>query len=87
MSRSRAFIFTINNWTVDHVFTLSRLEAQYIVYGKEVGAQGTPHLQGYVYFKTQRTLQSVIKKLQEPTWKSEEELILKRKLTVRKMVM
>ena len=63
MSRSRAFIFTINNWTVDHVFTLSRLEAQYIVYGKEVGAQGTPHLQGYVYFKTQRTLQSVIKKL------------------------
>lgn len=63
MSRSRAFMFTINNWEENHETIISLLGAQYTVYGKEVGDSGTPHLQGYVYFKSQRSLKSMIKKL------------------------
>lgn len=62
-ARSRAFIFTINNWTPEDLDYIKYCGYQYVVYGKEVGESGTPHLQGYVYFKTQRTLKSVSKKL------------------------
>lgn len=37
--------------------------AQYYVVGKEVGDEGTPHLQGYLYFRTQRSFASMKKKL------------------------
>lgn len=39
------------------------LECKYIVYGKEVGASGTPHLQGFVSFENQMSLKAAIKKL------------------------
>lgn len=59
MSRSRAWCFTINNpnevgspqgWTYD-----------YLVYQLEKGAEGTPHLQGYVYFPNPLRLTSLKK--------------------------
>lgn len=50
----RNFCFTINNWTsadIDRLAYLttpnSRVQAKYLIYGKEVGEEGTPHLQGY----------------------------------------
>lgn len=63
MQRSRAWVFTINNYTDDDEAGIAMCGAQYTVYGKEVGEQGTPHLQGYMYFKSQRTMKSISKKL------------------------
>lgn len=61
MARSCNFTFTHNNY--QDTSLEDGLDCRYIVYGKEVGASGTPHLQGTVVFPSQRTLSSVIKKL------------------------
>lgn len=63
MARSRAYVFTINNWTEEDEAQVAMCGAQYTVYGKEKGDSGTPHLQGYMYFKSARTLKSISKKL------------------------
>lgn len=65
MSRSRAYCFTINNYTdvdTDNIMELAN-HAEYIVVGREVGAEGTRHYQGYVYFKEAKLFSSVKKKL------------------------
>lgn len=49
-SRSRAWIFTINNYTDEDKAQCNNLDCQYIGYSFEVGEQGTPHIQGFVYF-------------------------------------
>lgn len=61
--RSRAWVFTLNNPTSDDVVRLSECGAAYGVYGRETGDEGTHHLQGYLYFKSARTLISLKKKL------------------------
>lgn len=50
--RSRSYVFTWNNYPDDYTNRLDTVECQYIVAGRETGESGTPHLQGYVYFKT-----------------------------------
>lgn len=61
MARSCNFTFTHNNYP--DTCLEDDIECQYIIYGKEIGASGTPHLQGLIRFGSQRTLSSVIKKL------------------------
>ena len=62
-ARYRAFSFTWNNYTDESEPRLKALEYKYLVYGKEVGAAGTPHLQGMITFSNAKTLSSAIKAL------------------------
>jgi len=56
---SRAWCFTINNYTDEDQCDVYGLEmskdVKYGIAGLEVGEQGTPHIQGYVYFKNPKS--------------------------------
>lgn len=60
-SRSRAWCFTLNNYSPAEEQSFRDLDCQYILFGHEVGESGTPHLQGYIYFANARSLKSVKK--------------------------
>lgn len=58
---SRGWVFTLNNYTEEEETLALALpwgwhEPSYGVIGKEVGESGTPHFQGYLYFKTEKSL-------------------------------
>lgn len=65
----RDWVFVINNYTADDVAAVEKMSqsssVQYIVYGLEVGKEcGTPHIQGYVYFRNIRSFESMKKDLE-----------------------
>lgn len=67
MSRSRSWCFTWNNpYPNDRVEEFASLledgKAKYYIFGYEVGASGTPHIQGYVDFINATTLSALKKK-------------------------
>lgn len=62
-NRFREWCFTINNYTDADLTEVENIECRYICYAPEIGDQGTPHLQGYIVFKSQRWLKAVSKLL------------------------
>lgn len=64
MSRVRGFIFTCNNYTDADESMLASIDCQYVVFGYESApTTGTPHLQGYIYFRDACTLKAASRKM------------------------
>lgn len=64
MQRSKNYTWTINNPTGEDEEAVAKLseKTKYLIVGRE-GKEGTPHLQGYCVFKSQRTIKAVSKDL------------------------
>lgn len=59
-ARHRSWCFTANNYSQTLLDLLGHLSCKYLVYGKEIAPEtGTPHLQGYVVFRSGRTHSAV----------------------------
>lgn len=70
-SQSRGWCFTLNNYASAEFDSIKEWEGvNYIVVGKETGAEGTPHLQGAVMFDAPRRLSAVKKLLLRAHWES-----------------
>jgi len=55
----RSYCFTLNNYTEVERLVLLHATCRYVIIGKEVGESGTPHLQGYIVFSTEKSLKQV----------------------------
>lgn len=67
-ARSVRFCFTLNNWTdVDIQWFEDATMFKYVCYGKEVGENLTPHLQGYFEFPhgSKTSISAAVKKLSD----------------------
>lgn len=57
---SRNFCFTLNNYTDEEIEKLKKCtedgKVKYIAFSREVGESGTPHLQGYLSWRTPQRL-------------------------------
>jgi len=61
-SKFRGWCFTLNNYNdadQEQITTVISTLARYIIFGREIGEDGTPHLQGYIYFHNARQRKSV----------------------------
>lgn len=67
MSRSKGWCFTINNHTEEDHKEITALAGhkhlKYLVCGKEVGEEGTPHIQGYCYLNVEKSRKNMSKML------------------------
>lgn len=65
---SKNWCFTLNNYSDADEVLFKELECTYLVYGREVGDSGTPHLQGFVVFKSPKRLSGCKKIHQGAHW-------------------
>lgn len=62
-SSYHGWCFTINNPTPADGAALDKIKFRYLIAGNEVGKQGTPHMQCYIYFHHAKTFSAVQKLL------------------------
>ena len=60
--QAKHWCFTLNNYTPEDLDRLSSPlnGVDYLIYGKEIGASGTPHLQGTVCVRSRKILRQVV---------------------------
>lgn len=61
MSEAKRWCFTLNNYLEEEFKSFEGLEWSYLVIGREKGAEGTPHLQGYIELKNKKKLTALKK--------------------------
>lgn len=62
ISPSKHWCFTLNNYTIEDIeFICSNSSIERYIFQEETGEKGTPHLQGYLQFKTKKRPFSVFK--------------------------
>lgn len=64
---SRRWVLTLNNWT-EHEYNalMNSPTPTFIILGKEIGASGTPHLQGYLELAKRQSLEPLRNSLNIP---------------------
>jgi len=65
---ARSWSFTLNNYTDKDCTLLDNLVCKYVIYGKEIGEKGTPHLQGCIILCNASRLSSLKKILPTAHW-------------------
>lgn len=65
---NRAWCFTLNNYMDADLALLASAALTYVCYGKEVGENGTPHLQGYIYNDVKKSLKALKSLLPRAHW-------------------
>jgi len=72
MSYAKHWAFTLNNYTTDHEQRIASASTcgsvVYVVYGREVGPSGTPHLQGHVSLLCKKRLPFLVKTFGQAHW-------------------
>lgn len=63
MSKARNWTYTLNNYNDEDIALVRGLVCSYHVCGREVGASGTPHLQGYIELEVQQSMTALKKKI------------------------
>lgn len=65
---ARAWCYTLNNFTLLEQVEVENIDCRYHTYGKEIGEQGTQHLQGYIEFSNVKRLAGVKKLIPRAHW-------------------
>lgn len=67
-TQARRWCFTWNNYPTNYKDYLPNLKYSYIIAGEEIGKTGTPHIQGYVEFKSPKRLGTLVKAVNGVHW-------------------